>query len=63
MFLHDLLKNLKKILNPGAVVVARYYLNVARPYMDGFQDVTDLHQNLLILEKVQMYHIRIYKMN
>lgn len=48
-------------LNPGAVVVCRYYLRTAECILDGYDDITDDYREVIELEKVQMYNIKIYR--
>lgn len=48
-------------LNPGAIVVNRYYLRVSDCDLSGYTDVTEEHSDLIRNELVQMYDIRIYR--
>lgn len=48
-------------LNPGAIVVVRYYLRSANCNLAGFSDVSEAHRELIMAEKVQMYNICIYR--
>jgi len=64
-FKDELEKNFMQLirpgLNPGAIVVNRYYLRIPDCDLQGFTDVTDKHRNLVDLELVQMYTIKIYQ--
>ena len=57
----DYLQKIKPSLNPGAIVVVRYYLRVSHADLDGYIDVTEEHRSLIDSEQVQMYDIRVYK--
>jgi S-adenosylmethionine-diacylglycerol 3-amino-3-carboxypropyl transferase len=57
----NFMQQIRPSLNPGAIVVNRYYLRTPHCHLSGFTDVTDLHRELINLEKVQMYDIRIYR--
>lgn len=57
----DFMQKIKSALNPGAIVVNRYYLRSSECNLANFTDVTDSYQHLIDLEKVQMYQIKIYK--
>jgi S-adenosylmethionine-diacylglycerol 3-amino-3-carboxypropyl transferase len=48
-------------LNPGAIVVNRYYLRQPVCDLSGYLEITDDFKELLALEKVQMYVIKIYQ--
>lgn len=48
-------------LNPGAIIVNRYYLRTAKCNLTGFVDITKNHKDLIASEKVQMYDIFIYR--
>lgn len=48
-------------LNPGAVVVVRYYLRTAECLLEGFEDISEDYKEVIELEKVQMYNIKIYR--
>ncbi|MEN9825990.1 MAG: hypothetical protein RI953_1735 [Pseudomonadota bacterium] len=58
----EFLTRMSKGLNPGALVVARYYLRVIQETnMSGFQQVTEKYRSLIDAEKTQMYHVEVYK--
>jgi S-adenosylmethionine-diacylglycerol 3-amino-3-carboxypropyl transferase len=57
----EFMQLIRPSLNPGAIIVNRYYLRVPNCRLDGFTDVTNLHEHLVRNEKVQMYRIQIYK--
>lgn len=59
----NFMQKIRPSLNPGAIIVNRYYLRVAECHLEGFSDITDKHRDLIELEKVQMYDIRIYRYN
>lgn len=48
-------------LNPGAVVVVRYYLRTAQCLLEGYDDISDDYKEVIEMEKVQMYNIKIYR--
>ncbi len=66
-FKDDLEKNFMQMirpgLNPGAIVVNRYYLRIPDCDLSGFTEITDKHRNLVEQELVQMYTIKIYQYN
>jgi S-adenosylmethionine-diacylglycerol 3-amino-3-carboxypropyl transferase len=57
----DFMQKIRPSLNPGAIVVNRYYLRKSECNLAGFEDVTATYKELIELEKVQMYDIKIYK--
>lgn len=57
----DFMQMIRPSLNPGAIIVNRYYLRKSECNLLGFEDVTDAYRELIELEKVQMYDIKIYK--
>lgn len=57
----DFMQKIKPGLASGAIIVNRYYLRTANCNLDEFIDVTEQFSHLAVLEKVQMYEIRIYK--
>ena len=57
----NFMQMLRPSLNPGAIVVNRYYLRVSNCDLAGFTDVTDQHLELIKKELVQMYGIRVYQ--
>lgn len=57
----DFMQKIKPGLNPGAILVTRYYLRKSECNLDGYVDITENHLKLIELEKVQMYDIRVYK--
>lgn len=48
-------------LNPGAIVINRYYLRIPECDLSGFTEITGKHQNIIEEELVQMYTIKIYQ--
>lgn len=59
----NFLQDLKICMNPGAVVVLRYYLRVSNADESGFSDITDQFQDLIDSEMVQMYKIKVLKLD
>lgn len=57
----EFMQRIRPGLNPGAIVVNRYYLRKSDCRLDGFQEITNDHLDLIKAEKVQMYDIRIYR--
>lgn len=57
----DFMQKIRPSLNPGAIVVNRYYLRSSECNVANFIDVTDEYIDLIELEKVQMYQIKVYK--
>ena len=57
----DFMQKIKPGLLLGAIIVNRYYLRKSECNLDGFVEVTKDYSDLIELEKVQMYDIRIYK--
>lgn len=57
----DFMQKIKPGLNPGAVIVTRYYLRKSHCNLAGFTDITESHKKIIELEKVQMYDICIYQ--
>jgi S-adenosylmethionine-diacylglycerol 3-amino-3-carboxypropyl transferase len=57
----DFMQIIRPALNPGAIVVNRYYLRKSECNLQGYVDVTDAYKSLIELEKVQMYDIKVYK--
>lgn len=57
----DFMQKIKPGLAPNAVVINRYYLRTSECNLEGFFDITDTYRDLVELEKVQMYDIRIYR--
>lgn len=57
----NFMQKIKASLNPGAIVVNRYYLRKAKCNLDGFLDISETHRDLIQAEKVQMYDICIYR--
>ncbi|MCK6594741.1 MAG: DUF3419 family protein [Bacteriovoracaceae bacterium] len=55
------LQQIKSSLNPGAIVVIRYYLRICDTDINGYKDVTNDYADLLRHEKVQMYKVNIYQ--
>lgn len=56
------MRDLKRVLNPGAIVVVRCYLRIPEgTILDGYQDVTALHNEAIAAEKVQVYNTFIYQ--
>lgn len=55
------LQMIKPSLNPGAIVVIRYYLRICDTDISGYKDVTNDYADLLRHEKVQMYKVNIYQ--
>lgn len=57
----DFMQKIRPSLNPGAIVINRYYLRSSECNLANFIDVTDEYVDLIELEKVQMYQIKVYK--
>jgi S-adenosylmethionine-diacylglycerol 3-amino-3-carboxypropyl transferase len=57
----EFMQKIKPGLHPGALIVNRYYLRTSQCLLNGYVDVTNEYLNLLEIEKVQMYEIKIYK--
>jgi S-adenosylmethionine-diacylglycerol 3-amino-3-carboxypropyl transferase len=57
----EFMQRIKPGLNPGAVIVNRYYLRKSECDLSGYVDITENYLKLIELEKVQMYDIRVYK--
>ena len=57
MYMHQI----KPGLNPGAIVVVRYYLRNSECDLRGYEEITSEFQTEIELEKVQMYDIRVYR--
>lgn len=56
------LQDLKRCLNPGALVVLRSYLRTPEgTIMSGYKEVTDRYSDLIAKEKVQVYDIQIFE--
>ncbi len=55
------MQKIKPGLMIGAVIVIRYYLRKSQCDLVGYEDITHEYNQLLDLEKVQMYEIRVYK--
>lgn len=55
----NFLQNIKPALKKGALVVLRYYLRNAEANEAGYVDVSTRYCELMALEKVQMYNIRV----
>jgi hypothetical protein len=55
------MQTIRSGLNPGAIVVNRYYLRKSDCNLEGFVDVSDEYKDLISAEKVQMYNICIYR--
>ena len=55
------MQKIKPGLNPGAIIVVRYYLRKSNCRLDGYVDITHTHQKLIEDELVQMYHICVYQ--
>ena len=54
---------IKPSLNPGALVVVRYYLRKCDANIQGYTDVTNEYADLIRHEKVQMYKFCIYQLD
>lgn len=52
---------IKPGLNPGAIVVVRYYLRTSECNLNGYTEITDEYRDLIKQEKVQMYNIKVYR--
>ena len=57
----DFMQMIKPSLEVGAIIVTRYYLRKSECLLNGYLDITQKYKNLLELEKVQMYDIKIYQ--
>jgi S-adenosylmethionine-diacylglycerol 3-amino-3-carboxypropyl transferase len=61
----DLERNFMQIirpsLNPGAIIVNRYYLRVPECNLEGYEDITSNYKSLIDSEKVGVYNIKIYQ--
>lgn len=57
----DFMQKIKSGLNPGAIIVIRNYLRIPESDLHGFKDESSDYQDLISLEKVQMYDIRVYR--
>ncbi len=56
------LQDLRQCLNPGALVVLRSYLRIPEgTIMTGYTEVTPRYQDLIALEKVQVYDIQVFE--
>lgn len=52
---------IKPSLNPGAIVINRYYLREPKCKLENYCDITGEYKIIIELEKVQMYDIKIYQ--
>ena len=57
----DYMQRITPSLNPGAVIVVRYYLRVSNCNLAGFEDITDKFKDLIENEKVGVYIIKVYQ--
>lgn len=57
----EFMQKIRPSLNPGAIIVNRYYLRRPQCSLEGFVDVTADHLELISAEKVQMYDICVYQ--
>jgi S-adenosylmethionine-diacylglycerol 3-amino-3-carboxypropyl transferase len=57
----EFMQRIKPGLKPGAVLVSRYYLRKSECDLSGYVDITEEYREVIDLEKVQMYDIRVYK--
>ena len=55
------MQDIRAGLNPGAIVVNRYYLRRPNCDLSNFIDITHEYEELVASEKVQMYDIAIYR--
>lgn len=59
----DYMQTIRPGLNPGAIVVVRYYLRRAHADLQNFEDITSTYSSLIDHELVQMYDISVYRYN
>jgi len=52
---------IKPSLAPGAIVVLRNYLRSPKAVLTDFVDITSAYSNIIELEKVQMYEVKVYQ--
>jgi S-adenosylmethionine-diacylglycerol 3-amino-3-carboxypropyl transferase len=58
----NFLSQLKRCLQPGAIVVARYYLRIPEGLdTAGFADITEQYKVPAFAEKMQVYNIAVYR--
>ncbi len=57
----NFMQMIKPGLNPGAIIVNRYYLRKPDCNLDDFIDISSEFHELIKIEKVQMYDIKIYQ--
>ncbi|MEA9358291.1 DUF3419 family protein [Bacteriovorax sp. PP10] len=57
----EFMQKIKPGLKPGAILVSRYYLRKSECDLTGYVDITEEYREVIDLEKVQMYDIRVYK--
>jgi S-adenosylmethionine-diacylglycerol 3-amino-3-carboxypropyl transferase len=58
----EFMQMIRPAIKSGGVVVNRYYLKICQEVnLDGFEEITPDFDDLIALEKVQVYNIKVYR--
>lgn len=55
------LQEMRSALSPGALVVSRGHMRVAHPRLDGYEDVSAAHADLIAGERTGLWKVNVYR--